>query len=91
MNIFPAITFTSSELLEVETALCLKALIKYLHSLAYTAGADICSAVRENGESAESFLIRIENVKGGLGVINTLLQVSVSKAESAIESSNNQS
>lgn len=90
MNIFPATKFTSSELLEIETTLCSKALIKYLHSLAYTAGTDICSAVRERNESAESFLMRIENVKGGLGVINTLLQVSVLKAESVLQSSNNQ-
>lgn len=91
MNIFPQIQFNSSELLEIETTLCSSALIKYLHSLAYNAGSDICSAVREPGELAESFLLRVENVKGGLGVINMLLQVSVSKAESVIESSNNQS
>ena len=91
MIIFPAVKFTSSELLEIETVLCSKALIKYLHSLAYTAGADICTAVREPGESAESFLIRVENVKGGLGVLNTLLQISAEKAESVLQSSNNQS
>lgn len=89
MIIFPEIKFTSSELVEIEKSLCSTAFIKYLHSLAYTAGADICSAVREPGESAESFLVRIENVKGGLGVINTLLQVSAEKAESVSQSSNN--
>lgn len=81
MNIFPAIKFTSSELQEIATALSSKAVVKYLNSLAYNAGADLCSAVREPGESAESFLTRQESVRGGLSVLNTLLQISVDNTE----------
>lgn len=88
MNIFPQIKFNDSELQEIAAAFKSKAVVKYLNSLAYNAGADLCSAVRGTGESAESFLMRLENVRGGLVVLNTLLQISAENAEAEV--SNNQ-
>lgn len=75
MKIFPETEFTNSELLEISTSLTKPAVQKYLHSLAYNAGKDICTSQANDGESAESFLRRIEYVKGGIGVIETLLNI----------------
>lgn len=59
------------------------AVVKYLHSLAYNAGKDICTSTPNENEGAESFLRRIEYVKGGVGVIETLLQIEAPPAQVA--------
>lgn len=77
MNIFPQVSFTKSELVEIQQALISPSVQKYFHSLANSMGSDICTSERKEGEAAESFLGRIEYVKGGLGLINTILQIAV--------------
>lgn len=77
MNIFPQIEFTASELVEIHRAITSPVIVKYLHTLAHSIGTDICASQRKDGESAESYLTRLEHVKGGLGVIETLLQIGV--------------
>lgn len=75
MKIFPEIKFTRSEMHEIATHMANPAVQKYLQSLAYNAGADICMSEQKEGESAESYLTRVAYVKGGLGVIETLLAI----------------
>lgn len=75
MKIFPQTEFTASELLEISTSLTRPAVQKYLHSLAYEAGKDICTGQMAEGETAESYLRKVEYVKGGIGIINALLSV----------------
>lgn len=75
MNIFPQTAFTASELMEIQQIFTKPTALKYLNSLAYNMGADICTSAPAPNESAESYLRRIEYVKGGLGVIDTLLQI----------------
>lgn len=75
MKIFPQIPFTPSELHDIANHLANPAVQKYLHSLAYNAGTDICLGSRKEGESPESYLERVAYVKGGLGVLETLLSI----------------
>lgn len=87
MNIFPEIKFTRSELIEIQGAFSLPSVVKYLNSMAYSAGTDICTGIIGDGESAESYLRRQEFVKGGLGVIDTLLKINAEKAIADISNS----
>lgn len=80
MRIFPDIKFSRSELHEIATHVANPAVQKYLQSLAYNAGVDICMSARKEGESPESFLERVAYVKGGLGVIETLLAIEAAPA-----------
>lgn len=75
MRIFPEISFTQSESMIIAEALTLPAVVKYLHSVAYNIGADICEGEISEGELAESYLRKQSYVKGGLGVINMLLEI----------------
>lgn len=75
MKVFPEAEFTKSELLEISTHLTNAAVKKYLHSLAFNAGKDICISQITEGESAEVYMRRVEFVKGGIGMIETLLSV----------------
>lgn len=82
MKIFPEPSFTTSELQDISVHMTHPAVVKYLHSLAYNAGKDICTGGPSENESAESYLRRTEYVKGGIGVIETLLNIEASvKAE----------
>lgn len=80
MKVFPEIKFTASELHDIATHLANPAVQKYLQSLAYNAGIDICMGTRKEGESPESYLEREAYVKGGLGVLETLLSIEAAPA-----------
>lgn len=84
MKIFPEAEFTKSEMHEIFTHLANPAVKKYLHSLAYNAAKDIILAQRKLDESAESFLFRINAVKGGIGVVETLLSIEAPTAVSVV-------
>lgn len=83
MRIFPDIKFTRSEMHEIATHIANPAVQKYLQSLAYNAGVDICMSEQREGESPESYLARVAYVKGGLGVIETLLAIEAAPVPSA--------
>lgn len=81
MKIFPEVEFTSSELADIAQHLTHPAVVKYLHSIAYNIGADICNGEPSPEETAESYLRKQSFVKGGLGVVEMLLQIEPAAAQ----------
>jgi hypothetical protein len=74
-TLFPEITFTTTELVEIQKHLTQPIIKKYLSSLVSTAVKDLTHSSRKEGESAESFLERRAVVAGGLEAIEQLLAI----------------
>jgi hypothetical protein len=74
-KLFPAITMSTTEMVELAKLFTHPTMQKYLTHLARSNINDIVHAERKEGESAESFLERVALVRGGLEAVETLLAI----------------
>jgi hypothetical protein len=74
-KLFPPISFTTTEMTELANKINEPVIQKYLTHLATNTINDLVHGMRKEGESAESFLERKAEVRGGLAAIETLLAI----------------
>jgi hypothetical protein len=73
--LYPELVMTTTEMVELANKINEPVIQKYLTHLALNCIKELNHATRKEGESAESFLERIAEVRGGLSSIETLLDI----------------